>query len=162
MAMVSLRAIGEADYQAFFREALDGYAEDLAANAGFSREAAYTKAESDFAVLLPDGLATEGHTLAYIVDNETGRVVGRVWLFEAVAADDRHVVVYDITVNPNERGRGVGRAAMLAVEDHARRHGCNQIRLNVFGGNEHARRLYRGLGYQEVAVEMSKTIPPAG
>jgi hypothetical protein len=33
-----------------------------------------------------------------------------------------------------------------------------RIELNVMGGNEVARGLYRGLGYDEVAVYMGKTL----
>jgi ribosomal protein S18 acetylase RimI-like enzyme len=32
------------------------------------------------------------------------------------------------------------------------------LRLNVFGGNEPARGLYRSLGYREDAVSMSKPV----
>jgi len=47
---------------------------------------------------------------------------------------------------------------MGLVEQEARRRGLARIELNVFAGNERARRLYRALGYGEVAVYMSKPV----
>ena len=48
---------------------------------------------------------------------------------------------------------------MLALEDEVRAHGLDRIELNVFGGNEVARGLYRSLGYAESAVYMVKRLP---
>jgi ribosomal protein S18 acetylase RimI-like enzyme len=45
---------------------------------------------------------------------------------------------------------------MLELEDEARALGHDEVRLNVFGGNAVARRMYRSLGFDEVAVEMTK------
>ena len=45
---------------------------------------------------------------------------------------------------------------MALLEEEARRLGVPRIELNVFGGNEVARSLYRSLGYGEEAVVMSK------
>jgi Acetyltransferase (GNAT) family. len=47
---------------------------------------------------------------------------------------------------------------MLLIEEEARRRGFTEIRLNVFGGNEIARSLYRSLGYAEFAVAMRKRL----
>ena len=50
---------------------------------------------------------------------------------------------------------------MMAFEEEARHHGLERISLNVFGGNEVARRLYASLGYPETAVWMSKDLSSA-
>jgi ribosomal protein S18 acetylase RimI-like enzyme len=47
---------------------------------------------------------------------------------------------------------------MLLAEGEARRRGLSRVALNVFGGNEVARNLYRSLGYEETAVTMRKTL----
>jgi ribosomal protein S18 acetylase RimI-like enzyme len=44
------------------------------------------------------------------------------------------------------------------AEHEARRRGLTHVALNVFGGNEPARGLYRSLGYAEDAVSMSKAV----
>jgi ribosomal protein S18 acetylase RimI-like enzyme len=82
---------------------------------------------------------------------------GRVWLGEREAG--RSVgFLYDIEIEPRFRGRGLGRQAMLLVEEDARRGGFTEIRLNVFGGNEIARSLYRSLGYAEFAIAIRKRL----
>ena len=47
---------------------------------------------------------------------------------------------------------------MLLAESEARRRGLDRVALNVFGGNEVARSLYRSLGYGENAIVMSKNL----
>jgi RimJ/RimL family protein N-acetyltransferase len=47
---------------------------------------------------------------------------------------------------------------LALAEAEARSHGLHRIALNVFGGNEVARNLYRSLGYAESAVHMAKDI----
>ena len=66
--------------------------------------------------------------------------------------------LYDIEIDGRFRGRGLGREAMLLVEQEARRRGFVEIRLNVFGGNETARSLYRSLQYVEFAIGMRKRL----
>ena len=58
-----------------------------------------------------------------MVDDESGEAVGRLWFAERELHGRAYVYLYDITVLPDARGRGYGRAAMLALEDEARRLG---------------------------------------
>jgi ribosomal protein S18 acetylase RimI-like enzyme len=66
--------------------------------------------------------------------------------------------LYEIELDEHVRGRGLGREAMVAFEERARELGARNITLNVFGGNEVARSLYRSLGYVEQSVHMSKRL----
>ena len=47
---------------------------------------------------------------------------------------------------------------MLLLEDEVRARGLSRVALNVFGGNDVARSLYRSVGYSETAVFMSKEL----
>ena len=47
---------------------------------------------------------------------------------------------------------------MLALEAEVEALGFAEISLNVWGGNEVARSLYRSLGYAEVSVGMKKRL----
>jgi ribosomal protein S18 acetylase RimI-like enzyme len=47
---------------------------------------------------------------------------------------------------------------MRLAEDEARGRGIDRIELNVFGGNDVARGLYRSLGYVETAAQMRKDL----
>jgi len=63
------------------------------------------------------------------------------------------VNIHDIAVLPAQRGRGVGRALMRAVEEEARRRGACKITLEVLSGNEGAKSLYAGEGYATYALD---------
>ncbi len=88
-----------------------------------------------------------------------GAPVGELWVSERTDAVQRDVLwIFDIRIDEGHRGRGLGREAMLRAEDEARKRGLGRVALNVFGGNEVARNLYRSLGYVETAVVMRKTV----
>jgi ribosomal protein S18 acetylase RimI-like enzyme len=124
--------------------------------AGWPEDRAREKSERDHAALLPDGLATERHLIYAIEDG--GERVGTLWLADRDGETGRSLFVFSIDVDAEHRGRGHGRAAMLLAEDVARERGLGSVTLNVFGGNDVARGLYRSLGYEELAVFMKKDL----
>jgi len=63
------------------------------------------------------------------------------------------VNIHDMAVRPEARGRGVGRALMLAVEAEARTRGACKITLEVLSGNDTAKGLYAALGYGDYALD---------
>jgi ribosomal protein S18 acetylase RimI-like enzyme len=66
--------------------------------------------------------------------------------------------VFDIEIDAEHRGRGLGRAAMLAAERVVADAGRSVIGLNVFGPNRRARRLYESLGYRTESMQLAKDI----
>jgi len=60
------------------------------------------------------------------------------------------VNIHDLAVLPGYRGRGVGRALLGAVEEHARRRGCCKLTLEVQDDNAPARTLYQRFGFDDV------------
>ncbi|HEX3331210.1 MAG TPA: GNAT family N-acetyltransferase [Gaiellales bacterium] len=157
---IRLRPLGPGEYDAFVQAARDEYAADIAANGGRAPNEARAKAEADIAALLPAGPATPGQHIEIIVNADTGEAVGRLWFAERGEEGERHIYLYAIEIDEEHRGRGAGRAAMLAFEDEARSLGYDSVKLNVFGTNSRARRLYDSLGYTEIAVEMTKRLSP--
>jgi ribosomal protein S18 acetylase RimI-like enzyme len=63
------------------------------------------------------------------------------------------VNVHDIAVAPAFRGRGIGRALLLAVEAEARARGACKITLEVLSGNERAKALYLALGFGDYQLD---------
>jgi len=55
--------------------------------------------------------------------------------------------VANVAVAPQYRGRGLGRALLMAVLDFCRSHGIRAVHLEVRTGNEHALSLYRKCGF---------------
>lgn len=125
--------------------------QDLIRDYGMSADQARAKALTEI-----DGRRPAGHSVFVIeVDSE---LVGHLWLVERRDAYEPTLVVYDIDVDEPYRGRGYGKAAMVFVEEEARRRGLARIALHVGGRNDVARNLYRSLGFEENEVAMSKLI----
>ena len=89
-----------------------------------------------------------------------GRPAGFAFLEPAVdyftGQADGHIGM--VAVVDSAEGRGVGAALMRAAEDWARRHGYPRLHLNVFAGNDRARRMYERLGYQPETLRYVKPL----
>ncbi|UYM04463.1 GNAT family N-acetyltransferase [Solicola gregarius] len=150
---VELRTMSEAEFAAYRDYAIAEYAKDnVRAGTMLSAEAPEA-AKRQFEELLPDGAATEGNHL--LLAEHDGERVGILWLqIRAPKA-----FVYDIEVDEPGRGRGHGRAIMLAGQAFAHERGAASIGLHVFADNSAAVRLYEMLGYDVVSQKMSRTLP---
>ena len=153
---LSLRPLRDAEFEAWRQQVTDGYAAEIETLGDTPRRAALSKAKADMAAILPDGLETPGHWI-FAIELGAERV-GRLWLAERTMDGRQVVFVYDVEIDERHRGRGLGRAAMLKAEEQAHARGIGRMELNVFGGNDVARGLYRSLGYVERAVSMGKDI----
>jgi ribosomal protein S18 acetylase RimI-like enzyme len=136
--------------------------------AGLSAEPEATaSAERLLARLLPDGLATPHHffwTVHAVGDSGDGPSVGQLWLQVRPLPGEVEAYLFDVEIRPAARGRGLGRAAMLAAEGAARDLGATVMRLNVFGHNTAAIGLYGSLGYRVTGTTMTARLGdiPAG
>ena len=151
---IRLRPLREDEFAQFLERARGEYVRSLVEEAGFTTEAAEEKATADHAAVFPAGAAQPHHRIAYLEDDE-GRRVG--YTFWAPRRADR-AYLYELFIDEEFRGRGLGGKALELVETEVRADGLRGIDLNVWGGNAVARRLYRSAGYSERAVEMSKEL----
>jgi RimJ/RimL family protein N-acetyltransferase len=152
---VRLRELTDEELPEFLVAADAFYVRDLVEHAGMTEERAREKSRRDQGALAPGGQRQPGHYICAIEDAESGEQIGRMWYRER---DDGVVFLYQIDLAPSARGRGLGREAMQLLEERARELGARTVELNVFGGNEVARGLYRSLGYAEQAVYMGKEL----
>jgi ribosomal protein S18 acetylase RimI-like enzyme len=154
---LTLRPMTEEEFGPWFEELHGEYEQQLTDFAQMSPEAAREKSNRDHEALLGErGLATEGHSI-YVLEDD-GATVGDLWVHQREWEGEGFLWIYFIRVSSDRRGRGYGKQAMVLAEEEARRRGLASLRLNVFGGNEVARSLYRGLGYSEDSVWMSKSV----
>jgi ribosomal-protein-alanine acetyltransferase len=78
---------------------------------------------------------------------DTGaRVLGLLLAWEVADSAD----LIDLIVEPTERRRGLGRALLQALLDHARSRNLRSIVLEVRASNAGARKLYEALGFRDV------------
>jgi ribosomal protein S18 acetylase RimI-like enzyme len=145
----------EAEYQVFLEQSVVGYAEEKVTAGTWSAEEALDKSRAEFDQLLPDGLASPDNNLFTSRDLVSGEGVAVLWFVLRDKAGRTEAFIYEIEVGEQYRGRGYGRATMLACAEEARRLGADTVGLHVFGHNATARGLYTSLGYAETDVIMS-------
>ena len=150
--MIALRPLREDQYEVWDAAHRAEYGRGLVEHVGMTPEQAGAKVERDVAHVLPEGLGTPNIWIWAV--EQDGRVVGTVFL----GFREGGAWLYDITIAEAERGKGYGRAAMTALEDEVRALGYDTIGLNVWGGNDVARGLYRSLGWAEESVHMRKKL----
>jgi ribosomal protein S18 acetylase RimI-like enzyme len=155
VAKIRLRPMREEELPAHIERTRAEYARDIEAHGGLDRAEAEDKARRDVDAAFPGGRPAKGHSLRVIETLASGEPIGRLHYAERPPGSGK-AWLYDIAIDEQMRGHGLGREAMLVFEDELRQAGFQQIGLNVFGGNEAARSLYRSLGYREAAVEMTK------
>ncbi len=155
-----LRRMTDDERTAWLARVRSAYVEDRVA-AGETQDVAGAVAAEQFGRFFPDGRPAPGHDV-FVVEL-AGAPVGSVWTGPDPGRpeDGRLAWLYDIEITPSERGRGLGRAALAALERHCAETGATELGLNVFGQNTVARALYTSAGYRDVAVTMTKALPPA-
>ena len=77
-----------------------------------------------------------------------GRQQGIIVAAVMVGHDGHRGGVYYVSADPESRGKGLGRAIMLAAEDWLRARGVWKLNLIVRGSNLQARGFYEALGYR--------------
>jgi ribosomal protein S18 acetylase RimI-like enzyme len=146
-----LRALREDELPAVLQRQRTDYRTQLVEWAGLSKELAERKTAEDTASL-PEGVELNA------LEADDGRRVGTMFFAERRYYGEPRMFLYDLWVDPDERGRGYGRAAMEALEAEARSRGLPVVEFNVWGGNAVARSLYRTLGYEERSVFLGKNV----
>src|SRR3954452_19562718 len=118
------------------------YAEEMHKQAGYPLEEARERSRTSTLELFPGGRPAPGNVLYRALD-AAGEPVGLLWLAKRTENGSTFAWIYDIEVVRSRRGEGHGRRLMEQAEQIAREWGVPTLRLNVFGGNQVARTLYR-------------------
>jgi ribosomal protein S18 acetylase RimI-like enzyme len=151
---VSLVRMTPERYATWRAHAIADYAAENVKAGHWAAAQALSLSEGQFSELLPNGLDTADQWLWSVVA-ESGDEVGILWVARRRPG---HAFIFDIEMNPEQRGAGYGTAAMLALENWCRANGFASIGLHVFGHNDGAWRLYKRLGYKETSVQMEKRL----
>jgi ribosomal protein S18 acetylase RimI-like enzyme len=155
--MTSLRPFGTEEILQYAAHLRTTYAAELREHLFLDEATASARADRSAGETFPDGSVAPGHWI-YAVEDGEGTRVGWLWLGEPFDGEAESLWVYDIEIDPEHRGRGLGRDTMLLAEEEARLRGRRRIKLNVFARNTVARALYRSLGFEEMAVQMAKEV----
>ena len=155
MSDLFVRGMTPDEFAAYRRRSVSAYADEHVRAGDWSPDQAWELAEKETDELLPDGVKTAGAVL--LVGESAGQVVGIVWTGPAPRGGPGWWI-YDIEVVPDQRGRGYGRVLLEAAEREILRRGGDTVGLNVFGGNDAARRLYESSGYAITSAQMRKPL----
>lgn len=153
---VTLRPLDSRRFPAWLERSRDEYAKDLVA-LGQTSEDAYRHADESMARSFPSGTPTPEHVVFDVVF-DAGVSVGYLWIGPDASEDAGAWWIWDIVIDADKRGRGLGRTAMVLGEEYARAQGAHTLGLSVFGFNTGARGLYESLGYGTTSVKMLKKL----
>jgi ribosomal protein S18 acetylase RimI-like enzyme len=155
---VTLRPMTDAEFAQWLPRSLQNYAEERARAQGRAVAQVLPEATRQIERYLSEGPRTPGHDTLRVLDGADP--VGWLWL--GPHPDKAGASwVYEIEIEERARGRGIGRATMLAAEELLAARGVTELGLNVFGHNARAIALYRSLGYATTAMNMAKPLGDA-
>ncbi len=159
--MLHWAPLGPDDFAAWRAESVTGYAEGKVQAGNWPAEGAIERSEAEFASLLPQGADTPQHHLGRLLRDDA-TPIGIAWLRIAPAHDgagaETLAYLFDFVIDPAWRGKGLGRAAMAAVEAKALALGAKRLSLHVFAHNIAACRLYEAAGFVITNLNMSKPL----
>jgi ribosomal protein S18 acetylase RimI-like enzyme len=142
--MITLLPMTRDEAQSWLAESVVDFAADLVESGGLSPDEASAKARKMLDEILPELEDTAGHEFVWVVSGDAH--VGRVWF--APSVDDPTVLyIWDMAVDEEQRGQGVGGAALDAIICRARDRGMSGVGLSVFEANDAAHRLYERTGF---------------
>ncbi|WP_454859002.1 N-acetyltransferase family protein [Promicromonospora soli] len=153
---VTLRHMGAQSFPAWYERSRAAYANDLIAT-GQTPEKAHRYSDESMADSFPSGAPSPGHAIFDVVD-DAGETVGYLWIGPDTSDDAGSWWIWDIEIDADKRGRGLGRMAMVLGEEYARGQGAHTLGLSVFAFNTGARGLYESLGYETTTVKMHKRL----
>ena len=83
-------------------------------------------------------------------------MVGTLWWGVQKQGAGQVAWIYDIVLDPSQRGKGLGRQTMEWAMRDAKAKGFSRLGLHVFGHNKVARKLYESLGFEVGNLVMYK------
>lgn len=112
----------------------------------------FTTEEKSVAGLAADIAERAAAGQAFLVAEENGIMLGLATYFQFRRGPGyRHTMEHTVILSPDARGRGVGRALMTALENHAARAGVHSLIAGVSSENPGGVAFHERLGYRRIA-----------
>jgi ribosomal protein S18 acetylase RimI-like enzyme len=157
MVEVRLVPMTKKDFEVMREEGIKRYAEENVKVGYWMPSEAMQRSTETHDRLLSDGIRTEGHHFFKALDAENEQAIGHIWM-RIEPGEDRRAFIYDVFINGEQRGKGYGKAMMLALEAKAKRMKLTSLALHVFAYNTVAQHLYGSLGYELKSMNMMKSL----
>jgi ribosomal protein S18 acetylase RimI-like enzyme len=115
---------------------------------------------ADYASFLSRQL--EDPDIAVLAADDNGDVLGYTYAgvegYDYMALRGPAGVVYDIIVDPEYRGRGIGRLLLDATLAFLESRGAPRVVLSTAAQNEPAQRLFARVGFRRTMIEMTREL----
>lgn len=99
---------------------------------------------------------------AVLVADDKGDVIGYAYAavegYDYMALRGPAGVLHDIIVDPEHRGRGIGRLLLDAALEFFRSRGVPRVVLSTAEQNEAAQRLFTKMGFRRTMIEMTREL----
>ena len=124
---------------------------------------ARTRTPVDYAAFL--GTQLDNPDIAVLVAEVNGDVLGYTYAgvegYDYMALRGPAGAVYDIIVDPEYRGRGIGRLLLGAALDFLTSRRAPRVVLSTAAQNERAQRLFASAGFRPTMIEMTRELDDA-
>ncbi len=147
--------MSDEEFKIFQKRSMESYGKDIARNREISEEEGIKLAhEQEEDILKPK----EGETHYFFTLIENEKKCGWLWVNSKEVGARKDFFIYDIFLEEEFRGRGLGEKAMSMLEDKVKELKGSRIGLHVFGFNERAIKLYKKMGYETTNIGMRKKL----
>ena len=157
--MIQLRQATQGEWDLILRDEISRYAEDHLRTGNWSKDDALQWAQGQYEKMLPHGVATKGHHIFILIEENSNEAVGFIWYEERLDASTPHAFLCNLHIFEPFRRQGYAMAALAQLEAMLREsRKLKRLQLHVFGHNHAARKLYAKQGFAETNVMMAKDI----
>lgn len=143
------------EFEEYLDTAVGHLADEISKARDLPKEDGMKAALTSFKSLFPENqvLSTDQYVYHLVADGEK---VGIIHF--GIKRDKKmpYVYLWDIAVDSKHRGKGFGQKAMETLDTHVKQLGIKSIRLNVFGHNTTAVKLYEKIGYRPESMALVK------
>jgi len=151
----TLRPMDPARFANWIVSSQRDYAASLVST-GESLEQAAAHAQRSSDESFPGGTPLPNHHVFDVVKDNT--IVGYLWIGPMSDGALDTWWIWDIQINAERRGQGLGRDTMALAEEAVTGFGGSSIGLNVFRYNSAAIHLYESVGYETRSQRMFKAL----
>ncbi len=156
--MIAFTPVSSTTFQGFVDYFVPDYAAEIVTNYVLSEADALAQAAQEIENSFPLAENTPGQTLLCITHADDSLELHIGYLWYKTNPLQKSVFIYEFYLFPLFRNKGLGRKALIALEEKLMREGYTQINLRVAGDNEHARHVYEASGFRVTGVNMSKKL----
>lgn len=156
--MIAFTPVSSATFEGFVDYFVPDYAAEIVTNYQLTEADASLQAEQEIENSFPLAENTPGQTLLCVTHVEDNHELHIGYLWYKANTLQHSVFINEFYLFPLFRNKGLGRKALVALEERLMKDEFTQIHLRVAGDNEHARHVYEASGFRVTGFNMNKVL----